>query len=487
MSKPQIMVVEDEGIVALSLQTRLKSFGYEVPVVVASGEEAVRVVRIIQPDLILMDIRLDGVMDGVEAAARIRSYVDIPIIYLSANSDENTLQRAKMTEPYGYLLKPFEEQELHTTIETALYKHQMERKLRESQQWLATTLHSIGEGIIATDAQGCIKMMNPVAEALTGWPEAEALGQDLFRVFNIVYEQRETLTNDLVMSAKQDVSLSSQTFLIARDGKHKPIDHNVAPIRAGEGNVIGTVVVFQDITPRTHAEEQQKELIKELDAFAHTVSHNLRTPLTSIIGYVSLLQEQLRGGSEELQSYVAASLRSAQKMNSIIEELLLLAGVRKEEVEVKPLNMARIVAEAQHRLIYLIKERQAELIIPHSWPVALGYAPWVEEVWANYLSNAIKYGGKPPKIQLGATARSDGMIRFWVRDNGAGLTQEEQNRLFTEFVRLNQIKIQGYGLGLSIVRRIISRLGGEVSVESEVGHGSTFAFTLVGFQKPEVE
>lgn len=483
MSKPQIMIVEDEGVVALSLQTHLKSFGYEVPIMVATGEEAIRYVHIIQPDLILMDIRLDGAIDGVEAATRIRSYVDIPIIYLTANSDEDTLQRAKITEPYGYLLKPFEERELRTTIETALYKHQMERKLRESQQWLATTLHSIGEGIIATDATGCIKMMNPVAEALTGWSQAEALGQDLFRVFNIVYEQVEVPADDLVMEVRLDPAPTAllQTYLISRDGQYRPIDRNVAPIRAREGNIIGTVVVFKDITPRQQAEKLQKELIKDLDAFAHTVSHNLRTPLTSIIGYVSLMQEQLRGGSEELQNYVNTSLRSAQKMNSIIEALLLLASVRKEQIDLKPLNMARIVAEVQHRLASLIKEYKAEIISPNSWPVALGYAPWVEEIWANYISNAIKYGGKSPRIQLGATTRSDGIVRFWVRDNGPGLTQEEQNRLFTEFIRLNQIKIQGYGLGLSIVRRIISRLGGEVSVESEVGHGSTFAFTLKGF------
>lgn len=483
MSKPQIMIVEDEGVVALSLQTHLKSFGYEVPIMVATGEEAVRYIHIIQPDLILMDIRLDGAIDGVEAAAKIRSYVDIPIIYLTANSDEDTLQRAKITEPYGYLLKPFEERELRTTIETALYKHQMERELRESQQWLATTLHSIGEGIIATDAQGCIKMMNPVAEALTGWSQAEALGQDLFRVFNIAYEQIEIPTDDLVIGIEQNVSpiTSLQTYLIARDGKYRPIDRNVAPIRAGEGNIIGTVVVFQDITPRQQAEKLQKELIKDLDAFAHTVSHNLRAPLTSIIGYVSLMEEKLRGSSEELHHYVNTSLRSAQKMNSIIEALLLLASVRKEQIDLKPLNMARIVAEVQHRLTSLIQEYKAEIISPTSWPVALGYAPWVEEVWANYISNAIKYGGKSPRIQLGATARSDGMIRFWVRDNGPGLSQEEQSRLFTEFIRLNQIKVYGYGLGLSIVRRIISRLGGTVSVESEVGHGSTFAFTLKGF------
>jgi two-component system sensor histidine kinase/response regulator len=157
----------------------------------------------------------------------------------------------------------------------------------------------------------------------------------------------------------------------------------------------------------------------------------------------------------------------------------LLAGVRKKgEVEMRPLDMARIVAEARTRLAYLVEESQAEIILPENWPEALGYAPWVEEVWINYISNAIKYGGHPPRVELGATAEADGFVRFWVCDNGLGLTAYEQARLFIPFTRLDQVHAEGHGLGLSIVRRILERLGGGVGVESQVGRGSVFSFTL---------
>jgi signal transduction histidine kinase/DNA-binding response OmpR family regulator len=228
---------------------------------------------------------------------------------------------------------------------------------------------------------------------------------------------------------------------------------------------------------RRQAEEAQRKLVEELDAFVHTIGHNLRDTLALVIGYTDLLKQQARL-PEELQEYLNAVARNGRKMHNVIEELELLAGIRKAKVELKPLNMGRIIAEVQQRLAYLIEEYQAEITVSGYWPVALGHKPWVEEVWANYLSNALKYGGSPPRIQLGATERSDGMIRFWVRDNGPGLTDEERAQLFTEFTRLTQTRAGGYSLGLSIVRRIVTKFGGEIGCESEVGQGSVFYFTL---------
>jgi signal transduction histidine kinase len=144
--------------------------------------------------------------------------------------------------------------------------------------------------------------------------------------------------------------------------------------------------------------------------------------------------------------------------------------------------MDDLVKEAQYRLIELIEENQAAIISPDSWPAALGYGPWIEEVWVNYISNAIKYGGQPPRVELGATEQEDGMVRFWVRDNGRGITLEEQPRLFTPFTQLSQVQTEGHGLGLSIVSRIVEKLGGQVAVESTgvLGEGSIFSFTLPG-------
>jgi two-component system sensor histidine kinase/response regulator len=158
--------------------------------------------------------------------------------------------------------------------------------------------------------------------------------------------------------------------------------------------------------------------------------------------------------------------------------LLMLSAVRKAEVKMTPLDLASTVDEAQQRLAHMIEKHQVEIIVSNNWPAVLGHGPWVEEVWVNYLSNAIKYGGQPPRIELGATVRPDGTVCLWVRDNGPGIPPEAQTRLFTPFTRLDQIRADGHGLGLSIVRRIVEKLGGQVGVESKVGQGSTFFFTL---------
>ncbi len=220
---------------------------------------------------------------------------------------------------------------------------------------------------------------------------------------------------------------------------------------------------------------------EELDAFAHTVAHDLKTPLSLVIGYAELLGEVLPQG-DELRRQLHSIVWNGRKMSSIIDDLLLLAETRSGEVDRKPLDMASIVSEAQQRLADMAEQSHAEIVLldVSTWPVALGYAPWVEEVWANYLSNALKYGGRPPCVELGAEVQPDGPVRFWVRDNGPGILPEDQVRLFTPFTRLDQVHVKGHGLGLSIVRRIVEKLGGQVGVESQVGQGSVFSFTLPG-------
>jgi signal transduction histidine kinase len=159
--------------------------------------------------------------------------------------------------------------------------------------------------------------------------------------------------------------------------------------------------------------------------------------------------------------------------------MLLLAGVRTlTAVPLVPIDMTGVVTEALNRLTDLVAECQADVRLPEEWPLARGYAPWVEEVWVNYISNAVKFGGCPPLVELGATQEDNGSVRFWVRDNGPGLTKDEQTRLFRPFTRLKQVRAKGYGLGLSIARRIVEKLGGQIGVESQPGQGSVFSFTL---------
>jgi sensor domain CHASE-containing protein/putative methionine-R-sulfoxide reductase with GAF domain len=229
---------------------------------------------------------------------------------------------------------------------------------------------------------------------------------------------------------------------------------------------------------RRHTVELERQNA-ELDAFAHTVAHDLKNPLTALTAFSTMLEaEGAYMAPDAILQDMNVVTKNAQRAANIIDELLLLASVRKqEEIESKPLDMTPIVIEAQERLSGMIAERRAEITASDEWPVAVGYGPWIQEVWVNYISNALKYGGQPPRIELGATAQ-DGKVRFWVRDNGKGLTEEEQENLFTEFTRLHQVRAEGYGLGLSIVRRIVEKLGGDVGVESEIGKGSTFYFTL---------
>lgn len=220
---------------------------------------------------------------------------------------------------------------------------------------------------------------------------------------------------------------------------------------------------------------------EELGAFARTVAHDLKNPLNLVIGYAETMADELANlPQEDLIHQLRHIGQIGFKMNEIINELLLLAGAREAEADITTLDMAGIVTEALQRLVPLVEEYRAELVLPDTsgWPVALGHAAWIEEVWVNYITNALKYGGRPPRVELGAEAAPGDMVRFWVRDNGCGLLPEEQARLFKPFTRLHREGDTGNGLGLSIVRQIVERLGGRVELKSQKGQGSVFSFVL---------
>jgi PAS domain S-box-containing protein len=267
MAKAQILIVEDDNIVVMELRARLQSSGYAIAAVASHGEEAVAKAGETGPDLVLMDIKLKGSMDGVKAAEKIRDDFDIPVVYLTAYADEDTLRRAKITEPHGYIIKPFEERELYSTIEMALNKHKIEKELKERERWLATTLESIGDAVIATDKKGLVTFMNPVAEALTGWKQEEALGKVSTEVFHIINEETRTLAESPVTKALREGvigGLANHSLLIAKDGREIPIDNSAAPIKDDKGKVVGVVLVFRDITERRRAEEQIQQRTEDL-------------------------------------------------------------------------------------------------------------------------------------------------------------------------------------------------------------------------------
>jgi signal transduction histidine kinase len=230
----------------------------------------------------------------------------------------------------------------------------------------------------------------------------------------------------------------------------------------------------QEISRRMQAESTLQEYADqlesrnaELDAFAQTVAHDLKNSLSALILYSDMPESMFLSLPREIQNSVLHRIaQTGDKLKNIVDELLLLTSVRKQDVQVSPVDMEVVVTDARRRLDYMIEKCQAEVIQPSSWPEVMGHGPWLEEVWVNYISNALKYGGNPPLVELGASHTDHGWVRFWVRDNGQGLSPEDYDRVFTPFERLHQVDIEGYGLGLSIVRRIIEKLGGRVGVES---------------------
>ena len=221
-----------------------------------------------------------------------------------------------------------------------------------------------------------------------------------------------------------------------------------------------------------------EERNNELEEYAYMVAHDLKEPLTVLILNADLIKDIPDLTGEELKECLLQLKSTAYDMRRIIKSLLLFAEVSKAEAPREPVHMAQVVENVQTRFSYMIRKQQAQLVFPQVWPDALGYGPWIEEVWANFLSNALKYGGRPPCVELGVSPRSDGMLRFWTRDNGPGIPPEARTCLFTRGNPLSRLSHMGDGLGLPIVHNIVEKLGGEVGVESEVGQGSLFFFTL---------
>lgn len=268
---------------------------------------------------------------------------------------------------------------------------------------------------------------------------------------------------------------------------HRYLRFRLSPLTSRADQAVGRLVLAYDITQQRHAElalrlanQALKIRNQELDAFAHTVAHDLKNPIAGLRGIVDILHHDDPDLTPAARrEWYDALQHTAEKMHSLVDELLLLAGLREQEIIPTPLDTGAIVTQVLGRLGPMLRDADATVVQPDAWPQAIGYMPWVEEVWINYLSNAIKYGGTPPHLELGADTLPDDQIRFWVRDNGLGLTEEAQGKLFVPFTRLSQAGTEGHGLGLSIVCRILGKLEGSYGVESDgPGTGSLFWFTL---------
>jgi PAS domain S-box-containing protein len=274
MSQISVLIVEDEVIVAENLSSKLEKLGYMVTGMAINGHEAVELALAHRPQLVLMDIKLQGELDGIATVEKIKEHLDIPVIYLTAHSDPNTLSRAKISKPYGYVLKPFDERDLATQIELALYKHEADRRVCEQREWLRVTLTSIGDAVIATDEAGLVTFINPVAESLTGWKQDEAIGQPVQEVFRIVNEHTRKVVDDPVRKVLQCgriVALANHTVLLRKGGGEVPIDDSGAPILDAQGRILGAVLVFRDISERRRAEKALQKSQRKLSTILEQI------------------------------------------------------------------------------------------------------------------------------------------------------------------------------------------------------------------------
>lgn len=488
---PAILVVEDERLIARSVEAQLRALGYTVVGSARNGEEAVRLADELRPDLILMDINLGHGIDGVQAADLIHQRQFVPVVFLTAHSDEATIQRAKVTEPYGYVLKPFEDTDLKIAIEIGLYKGRSDRRLRENEKWLAATLGSIGDGVIATDGVGRVRFLNSLAEQLTGWSQAEAAGKHLREIFEIYHERtRKPVPNPAIEALEQGLpaQLPIDTVLISRDGSERPIDDSGAPIRDVNGRISGSVLVFRDVTERKRLEEhlRQAQKMEAIGRLAGGIAHDFNNVMTVITGYSQLLQGKSDLTLADRDNYISLIHDAGQRAAGLTQQILAFSRKQMLVSTVLSLNtcvrdiglmVRRLIAEN----ISLVTETVANLGRIKADPTQIG------QVILNLALNArdaMPNGGRlvlaTANVVLDQRITRDypdlkpgRYAMLSVSDTGVGIPPDVLPHVFEPFFTTKRVG-HGTGLGLATVYGIVKQSGGHVEVESKVGIGTMF-------------
>lgn len=490
----QILVVEDERIIALNLKESLESLGYTVVGIAASGKKAVEKAAELYPDLVLMDIRLKGSMDGIQAAEQIWQRLTIPVIYVTGHSDRSTLERAKVTAPFGYILKPIKERELAIAIETALRRY-------EREQLLTAILKGMGDGVLVTDAHSQIKFLNQVAETLTGWQQDEARERTVGEVLKIVDEQTQQPVDDPtaeVLQKDTTIYRSEHLLLIDKNGKAIPVTNSVAPIKDSRGEPAGVVWVFRDIsdtvaatTQRKRVEEairQQLEHERKLNQlqtqFIRTVSHEYRTPLAVISACSQLLENNALPQDKDKQLRNCKRIQAAVKyMVGLLENVLYFNQAESGKVTFNPvpLELNSFCTQLVEECLLLTSDGHRIQVLGCEPGCTIGADEnLLQQILSNLLSNGMKYSSPGSEIGLKISCKRDRVI-FQVCDRGIGIPLDDQSRIFDPFHRAANVgTIRGTGMGLAIVKRAVDLHGGTIAVESEVGVGTTVTVTLPG-------
>ena len=370
MDKRKILLVEDESIVARDIKNMLLILGYDVLQVLSTGQEAIKQTQKLMPDLVLMDVMLEGKIDGIEAAHRIYKDLDIPVVYITAFVDEKTMERAKRTEPFGYIVKPFEERELQTSIEIALYKYQMEVQRREREQWLATVLKSIGDAVIVTDEKGQITFMNPLAEKLTGSKQKNMLHKPLARAFK-VRNRRSGKAHKIPLKEvmKGDTPPPpNNVYLLSKTGQKTPIDYRMLSISNNKHGSAGAVITFTDISHRIQTEEELKlrteKLQEALEATVQAMAFTIET------------RDPYTAGHQRRVTRLACAIAKEMNLPEDKIEGLRMAGdlhdIGKISVPAEILSKPGPISEVEYNVIKTHPQVGYEILknIEFPWPIA---------------------------------------------------------------------------------------------------------------------
>ncbi|KAA3655893.1 MAG: PAS domain-containing protein, partial [Chloroflexi bacterium] len=298
-----------------------------------------------------------------------------------------------------------------------------------------TLIDNMDDAMIVLDTQNRIVDLNHKMQALLGVQNKDAIGQGSDLILAKFGDQPAMLGAETAVS--QEIAFEQNESTVY-------YDLSVSHVRNSGDNIKGRLIVLRDITARVHLENEMRLQNEELKAFSQMVAHDLKSPLGVVVGMSELLSSVTAIADDPtIHNYAEIIHQMAQKMDNIIESLLFLAHVRQQSIEMQSLDMNLIITEAKQRLYYDIEDAMATVETPDYWPIPVGYAPWIEEIWVNYLSNGLKYGGQPPHLTLGYKVQENGLIRFWVQDNGPGIRVKDQLRIFTPFTRLDTERADG--------------------------------------------
>ena len=483
------MVVEDEKIVAADIRQNLTMLGYMVPAVVASGEEAIKKAAEQCPDLVLMDIQLKGRIDGIEAAKIVQSRFNVPVVFITAFADEATIQRAKGTEPYGYLVKPFGKKELQSTIEIALYKYGRERRLKTNEQWLMSVFRSIGEGVVALDRAGSICIMNGEAETITGWSLEDSLGahwQDLWQFL----DPKTCGGKDPIATAIDEVKSFDLINCPVRFRKtgQKIVIGSIAPIQDGSGRVSGAVIAFHDVTSEQtlEIEYQRVRHLESLQRLAGGIAHNLTGVVSIVSGYAEALLQSMQESDPHFRD--VKMIENAGDRAAVLARQLHSFSKRQQS-QPRRLDLNEQIANMDSILKHSVGDQMnIELKLGTRLGAIEADPSHLEQIIMSLVLNArdaMPDTGtltlRTANIQL-SSARSSKFVDvppgdyvvLEVVDTGSGIDFEHQGQIFEPFFTTKD-RQKGAGIGLSVVYGLVKQAGGHIWFESVPGEGTTFS------------